>query len=81
MLISYTKDMWTAFDLLKRFLNDLYRSIIFAAIEFDENLQTTKTTSQRMLIWGVIGIVLMFVAYGLLHVTWYFLDAIQVSPL
>ena len=80
-VISYTKCMWTAFDLLKRFLYDLYRAIIFAAIEFDENLQMTKTTSQRMLIWGVIGIILMLIAYGLLYVIWYFLDAIQVSPL
>jgi len=73
--------MWTAFDFLKRFLYDLYRAIIFAAIEFDENLQMTKTTSQRMLIWGVIGIILVLIAYGLLYVIWYILDAIQVSPL
>jgi|GEM_PF-5675360 len=49
--------MWTAFDFLKRFLYDLYRAIIFATVEFDENLQMTKTTTQRMIIWGIISIV------------------------
>jgi len=73
--------MWTVFDLLKRFLYDLYRALIFAAIEFDESLQMTKTTSQRVIIWGVVGIFLVLIAYGLLYVIWHFLDAIQVSPL
>ena len=73
--------MWTAFDFLKRFLYDLYRAIIFATVEFDENLQMTKTTTQRMIIWGIISIVLLLIACGLLYATWYFLDAIKVSKL
>lgn len=73
--------MWTAFDWLKRFFHDLYRAIIFAAIEFDEGLQMTKTTTQRMMIWSAIGIILLIIAYGLLYTTWYFLDAIKVSEL
>ncbi|PIZ66115.1 hypothetical protein CO051_04485 [Candidatus Roizmanbacteria bacterium CG_4_9_14_0_2_um_filter_39_13] len=73
--------MWTVFDLLKRFVSDLWKAVIFATIEFDENLQMTQNTSQRLLIWGIIGVIILLLSYGLLYVIWYFLDAIKVSPL
>ncbi|KKQ38932.1 MAG: hypothetical protein US54_C0001G0057 [Candidatus Roizmanbacteria bacterium GW2011_GWA2_37_7] len=80
-LIRYTTYMWTVIDWLKRFFSDLYHATIFAAIEYDEHLQMTKTTTQRFLIWVVIGVVLLTIAIGLLYLIWYFLDAIQVSEL
>ena len=71
--------MWTVFDLLKRFLSDLYRATIFAALAYDEQLQMTKTTTQRLLIWfgilGIIGIIALLLLYGI----WYVLDAFDVT--
>lgn len=71
--------MWTVFNFLKRFFFDLCRSIIFAAFEYDEKLQMTKTTTQRLFIWAAIGIIVLAITIGLIYSTWYFLDAIQVS--
>jgi CHASE2 domain-containing sensor protein len=73
--------MWTVFEFLKRFTYDLFRAILFQAASYDEELQRTKTTKERMMIWAVIIAVTLIASYGLLYAAWYFIDTLDTSKI
>ena len=52
--------MWTIIHFLVRFFRDLWHATFFAAIEYDDKLQLTKTPTQRFIIWlMVLGMVII----------------------
>jgi len=73
--------MQTAINFIKRFSFDLGRSIYFAALSYDEKLQNTRTTSQRIFIWAVIAVAVIILAIIAVYFIWFLLDAFDVSKL
>ncbi len=68
-------------NFLQRFIFDLSHAVFFRALEYDEELKTTKTGTQRILIWIVISIIVAGIAIGLLYLIWYLLDSIAVPDI
>lgn len=62
------------FAFLKNLTLDLYHAIYFRALEYDSELQQTKTSMQRVGIWSVIVVVTMLIIILLLNLTYYFLN-------
>jgi len=71
--------MMTLINLTKQFISDLFRSVFFAVINFDINLQNSKTFEQRVLIWMVISIFALTLLLLLLFRFWNMLERIQVG--
>lgn len=69
--------MWTIIDFFKRFTVDLARASVFAALEYDDKLKLEKTTSQRMMIWAGISVVLVILGFIILRGAWYMIDSID----
>ena len=70
--------MQTVMNFFRRFFSDLYHAILFWAEEYDIQLRSTKTPTQRILIWcGIIGLVL--IGFGIfVYFFWKFLDSFEV---
>ena len=71
--------MMTLINLTKQFISDLFRSVFFAVINFDINLQNSKTFEQRALVWILILIFASTLLLLLLFGFWNMPDRIQVG--
>lgn len=63
---------------LKRFAIDLYHALYYKAMEFDSELQQTKTFSQRLGIWAAIATVTVLLILLALHLLYRYLSNISV---
>ena len=71
--------MWTIIRFFVRFFQDLWHAAFFAAIEYDDQLQLTKTPTQRFFIWlMVFGMVLLALSIVVLLIH-QALDAINIT--
>lgn len=71
--------MWKVIRFIVRFLTDLWHAGFFAVIEYDVQLQETKTTQQRIVIWFAVILITSMIILALLYMFWHLLDSIQVQ--
>ncbi len=62
----------------KRFVIDLYHALYYRAVEYDSELQQTKTFTQRFAIWAVIITVATGIILLLLNLLYRFISSIDV---
>ncbi len=71
--------MWRIIRFIVRFLSDVWHAAYFAIIEYDVQLQETKTIHQRILIWFAVFLITAMIILSLLYTFWNFLDSIEVQ--
>ena len=59
---------------IKNFSIDLFRAVYFKALEYDQNLQDTKTLTQRLTIWGSIAVVVIIILLIISHFFFQFIN-------
>lgn len=66
------------FTLLKNLAVDLYHAIYFKALEYDTELQQTKTPGQRVAIWTGITVFALIIIFVLINLLYQFISSIDV---
>jgi hypothetical protein len=71
--------METVINFCKRFTFDLSHAVWYSAIEYDTELQRTKTTTQRVFIWLAVLILTLLFITALVYGVWRLLDSIEIK--
>ncbi len=64
-------------NFIKTFAIDLYHALYYRALEYDSELQQTKSPGQRFAIWFAIATVSIVVVLLLLHLLYRFISNIN----
>jgi hypothetical protein len=49
--------VFAAVNAIKLFLWKLYKAVVFAVLDYDAQLQLTKTPRQRLIIWSAVTLI------------------------
>lgn len=71
--------MWKSIYFIGRFFSDVGRAFYFAIIEYDVQLQETKTLQQRILIWFATILIAICIVFAILYMFWSWLDSIDIK--
>lgn len=73
--------MWIIFNKILLFISSVFTALKFAAIDYDYEMQQTKTPKERVIRWVFIGLIAFLILFVFFSVVSAFLRSIVSSNL